>query len=378
MVRILHTADLHLDYGFTPGLLPYNRIKDRRRDLLETFDRIIGIAKDERAELLLISGDLFEHRYIQTSTVNYVNQKLKGLSETYVFILPGNHDPYHLIHYYKSYPWGKNVHIFTDDYGKKSLRELNVVVHGFGFGYQEEKRALLEDLHCRPSEEIQILMVHGSDMSSAPRKVSNYLPFNQEDLRNSGFDYIALGHYHQHKLFDDDYGNIIAAYPGSPEPLGFDETGPHGIIIGDIQKGSNDIHFQPISNREYFTLELDISDCQSMEDIKERIIHHLSPLNSKHNLFSIKLKGSYQWDLGESVELLEDECKNIAFHICLKDDSNPGYDIDSFIQENSLLSSYILEIQRRMDLEKDENRREILKKALNIGIQAFKGGGYKV
>lgn len=107
MVRILHTADLHLDYGFTPGLLPYNRIKDRRRDLLETFDRIIGIAKDERAELLLISGDLFEHRYIQTSTVNYVNQKLKGLSETYVFILPGNHDPYHLIHYYKSYPWGK-------------------------------------------------------------------------------------------------------------------------------------------------------------------------------------------------------------------------------------------------------------------------------
>ena len=98
-----------------------------------------------------------------------------------------------------------------------------------------------------------------------------------------------------------------------------------------------------------------------MEDIKERIIHHLSPLNSKHNLFSIKLKGSYQWDLGESVELLEDECKNIAFHICLKDDSNPGYDIDSFIQENSLLSSYILEIQRRMDLEKDENRREILK-----------------
>ena len=73
-------------------------------------------------------------------------------------------------------------------------------------------------------------------MSSAPRKVSNYLPFNQEDLRNSGFDYIALGHYHQHKLFDDDYGNIIAAYPGSPEPLGFDETGPHGIISGTYRK----------------------------------------------------------------------------------------------------------------------------------------------
>ena len=378
MVKILHTADLHLDYGFTAGTLPYHIIKDRQGELLEAFDKIIEIAKQEKVELLLMSGDFFEQRYIQTSTIRYVNQRLGELDNTYVFILPGNHDPYHMLPYYKNYSWSKNIFIFTDVYEKVCLQDLDVVVHGIGFGYQEESRALLEGLDMNSSSKINILMLHGSDMTSSPAKKSKYLPFNYSDLVCSGFDYIALGHFHQYKEYEDIYGKVIAAYPGSPEPLGFDELGKHGIILGEISKEQNNISMIPISKRQYYSFNVDITNLIDINKIKEKVIQVITSHCPEKNLFTIRFMGCYLWEMGESISFIESQFKDLAYFIQFKDDTEPIYNIKHFTDSNTLLSSYILEIQNKLQQENKPNQRKILKKAIKIGSEVLRGGVYKI
>ncbi|SJZ38604.1 metallophosphoesterase family protein [Garciella nitratireducens] len=375
-VRILHTADLHLNNGFTAANFPYMIVKERQKDLLEAFDKIIKICCQKKVNLLFFSGDLFEYKFVDLNTIEYVNNQFSKLSNTYVFILPGNHDPFYMLDYYRNFLWSKNVFIFNNQYKKVEIEELNVVIHGIGFGYQEEKRPILKSLVCEPSKKINILLLHGSDMTIAPKKESNYLPFEQLDLINSGFDYIALGHYHQYKEIKNLYGKIIAAYPGSPEPLGFDEEGRHGIILANINKKQNDISLLPISKRQYFKLDIDISNCEDFQQIKKNIKKIISNKYPEKNLFSIKLIGNYSWKLGESLELLYDQCRDLAYYIEFQDNTEEMYDLDTLIAENTLLSSYILEIQDKLKKEKDIKKRNILKKALKIGIDALKGGGY--
>lgn len=378
MIRILHTADLHLDNGFTASNLPYEIIKDRQRDLLTTFDRIIELARKERVDILLISGDLFEHRYIKLNTIHYVNKRLGELNNTKIFILPGNHDPYNVVHFYRTYPWNKNIHIFKDRYEKVPIRKLNLIVHGIGYGYQEESRPLLEQLIIPPTGEINILMLHGTDTTSSPQKQSKYLPFNYEDLLKSGFDYIALGHFHNYKIYKDLYGKIIGAYPGSPEPLGFDELGNHGIILGEISREKNNIDILPLSKRQYYKLDIDITGANGWEEIKITLLEKITPLNPKDNLFKIRLYGSFSWELGETIEFFQNQLKDLAYYIHIQDDTAPEYEGEDLLYNNTLLSSYSIKLQKRLEQEKDERQRKILKKAMTIGANVLRGGKNKI
>jgi len=63
-------------------------------------------------------------------------------------------------------------------------------------------------------------------------KDSRYNPMSSGELALLGMDYIALGHFHNTLRGVGKSENIYN--PGSPEPLGFDEEGEHGVFIGRI------------------------------------------------------------------------------------------------------------------------------------------------
>lgn len=378
VIKILHTADLHLDHAFTASSLPYKIIKDRQDELLEAFDRIIEIAEQEKVDLLLISGDFFERKYIQKSTINYVNQRLGELESANVFILPGNHDPYHMFSYYKNYGWNKNIFIFTDEYEQVYLQDLDIIVHGIGFAYQEENRALLENLTAQQPKKINILMLHGSDMTSSPVKQSKYLPFHYEDLINSAFDYIALGHFHQYKEYKNAYGKTIAAYPGSPEPIAFDETGVHGVLIGEISKRQNNISRVPIAKRQYYAFNVDITDLRDNHQIKEKIQQTIAPYDPERNLFIIKLTGYYLWETGVTAEILQKQFVDLAYFIQIEDGTESKQAMEEIENDDTLLSLYVGEIKNKLRQETRPEKRKILKKAIKIGSQVLKGGVYKI
>ena len=67
MVKVLHAADFHLDSAF--GALSEERSRQRRQECRRLVDRMVDYANDHGAELMLLSGDLFdgERVYAQTA-----------------------------------------------------------------------------------------------------------------------------------------------------------------------------------------------------------------------------------------------------------------------------------------------------------------------
>ena len=101
-VKFIHCADVHMDMPFSSIGAGDGKSSLRRQDLREVFSKITDAAKKEKADLLLISGDLYEHRYVKKSTINYINELFNGIPDVRVLILPGNHDPYTIDSYYRN------------------------------------------------------------------------------------------------------------------------------------------------------------------------------------------------------------------------------------------------------------------------------------
>jgi len=77
-LKFLHFSDIHLDAPFS-SLGSKFAAEQRRRDLLEVFGRIIDLAKKEAVDIILISGDLYEHEYVRKSTIHYINKKFSEI-----------------------------------------------------------------------------------------------------------------------------------------------------------------------------------------------------------------------------------------------------------------------------------------------------------
>ena len=56
-MKIIHCADLHLDSNMTSNL-SREQAKQRKAELLATFERMIVYAKDNSVKAVIIAGDL--------------------------------------------------------------------------------------------------------------------------------------------------------------------------------------------------------------------------------------------------------------------------------------------------------------------------------
>ena len=66
-MRLIHCADLHLDARMTANLTA-EKARERRRELLLTFVRLVTYASEHQVEAILISGDLFDTRKVSSGT----------------------------------------------------------------------------------------------------------------------------------------------------------------------------------------------------------------------------------------------------------------------------------------------------------------------
>ena len=54
MVKIIHTADIHLDSPFS--LLDVQKAQMRKNELRETFSSIVKLAESEKADIMMIAN----------------------------------------------------------------------------------------------------------------------------------------------------------------------------------------------------------------------------------------------------------------------------------------------------------------------------------
>ena len=203
-MRFVHIADIHFDMPFT--VLSKNNLAEQRRlDQRAVFNKMINYIKENNIEYLFIAGDLYENEYIRKSTIEYINNCFKQIPDTKIYITPGNHDPYIVNSYYNRYEWSENVHIFTD---LDKVNNNNINIYGYGFTEFYSKKV---DLPMNiDNSKINILIMH-ADLDGSNKELGDYNSILESELKQTDFDYIALGHIHKNNF--DKNGRII--YSGS-------------------------------------------------------------------------------------------------------------------------------------------------------------------
>ena len=212
-LRVLHTADVHLDSDGdgSPGQRAAHRERGRR-----ILSRIVDRALTDQVDLLLIAGDLFDHNRVSDETVAFVRAALDRLRQP-VVILPGNHDCLCTNAIYDRHDFtagASHVHVIRRLNGETiDFPELDVVVWGRAMEEHEPEFRPLAHLPGRDDRRWCLAMAHGFFYEERQRPERSS-PIFADEVRDTGWDYIALGH--QHVQTDVSQGRVAAYYAGAP------------------------------------------------------------------------------------------------------------------------------------------------------------------
>ena len=108
-IRILHSADFHMDSAFDS--FSDNKASVRRSELRQLPRKIVKLAAAEKADMILLCGDLLDSENVFKETGEELLDSFRMI-QIPVFISPGNHDYYHSRAVYSSENLPENVFVF--------------------------------------------------------------------------------------------------------------------------------------------------------------------------------------------------------------------------------------------------------------------------
>lgn len=348
-MKFLHTADIH--WGMTPDSdKPWSRA--RAQAIKDTFAQVISQAKLRDVDCLFIAGDLF-HRQPLLRDLKELNYLFSTIPSVRVVIIAGNHDRIRPNSALMSFVWCANVTwIMEEDMTSVYFEDLNLEVHGFSYHTAEITEPRLNKLKASLSPHIQVLLAHGGDAS--------HLPLDKNRLRDAGFSYVALGHIHKPEIAPD----FSYAYPGSLEPLDKTETGPHGIIAGEISPVTRQVtslEFLPLARTQYIPLVVHVTPATTTMELTTRITQEIEKRGGDH-IYRFRIRGMRDPDITFDLESLENRMQIIE----IIDESEPQYDFNQLFAEHpsDMIGFYIRTLQK-------EDMSPVEKKALFYGIDAL-------
>lgn len=248
MIKILHSADWHLD-------APMSGIDSAAAAVLQKESRqipekIVALCKEENCDLMLLAGDLFDTAPSRETVLSV--QKALAQLDIPVIITPGNHDFCAPGSPYLAEGWSENVHIFT----KAKIESIvfpALDCRIYGCGYEGmDCPGLLKHFQVEGAEKHQIGIFHADAATK-----STYFPITKAQLQACQLDYVALGHIHKQGSINA--GNTLCLWPGCPMGRGFDELGEKGVIIATVDDTVK-AEFVPLDTPRFYDEAVDAGE----------------------------------------------------------------------------------------------------------------------
>ena len=346
-MKFLHTSDLHIGSALT-SRLPQDKIRERKSELMGTFERMIEEAVYERAVAFIIAGDMFDTQKITRTTVDRVLRAIEKYPTLDFLYLTGNHEKSALIEYGVTLP--KNLKIFGDgwtyfDYGAVCVA-----------GRSEISENMFHTLDLERGK-TNIVVLHGA---LADGKSGGEI-IGRRELDGKNVTYLALGHYHSYS--EQKIGEAgIAVYSGTPEGRGFDEVGTKGFVMIDTDGRSTRHSFVPFAKRTLHEINVDLDGAKQRRDVDEIVDAALTGIK-RGDLVRARLTGKRSPELFIDEEAIKSRWQNAFYHFDLKDETGIRIDPDEYKYDRSLKGEFIRLVSADTGLS-DEEKGKIIKTGL--------------
>lgn len=288
-ISFIHISDVML--GINPDV-GCDWSEERQQEIYSTFENIITDANDRMVDLILISGNLFDHIPSERE-LEWLDDKLSVLKTAKVVYATGDRDYQGWDVPVSSYNFRSNIFVMgrTDmnldvrgnDVERTSaatmavdclwFHDKNVRVYGIScFG--KKTTAVEVDGILSDDATVDIMVVY--------EDVSCRKPVNISGIKDS-FSYVALGGSYRYRAVADN-----ACYSGSPEPVSSESTGRHGYIYGEISHNNVSLQMIPVARREYKTIDYRVDNDSGNYQVESDISRLLS-LEGSNNIYTINL-----------------------------------------------------------------------------------------
>ncbi len=324
-ISFIHCSDLHLGYD------QYGQ-EERFLDFGRSFSHIVDYALAHEVNYVVVAGDMFNKRSINSRTLAQAMSLLDKLraAQIPVIAIEGNHDkaPYGE---QDSWMWFLNqqgyLHLLQpgfDDgclvvtpWDEASRRGTSLGFPGIrfiGLGYQGSMmpRRLGElSAQLEQAPEYTVLLLH-----SAIQKMMHLGGIGREDIAplRKRVDYVAMGHIHRRYEEDNWIYN-----PGSPECWDLGESqGEKGFyhVVCTTREEPAEVTFVPSQRRPVYTTSVDAGGCQTLEEVYSRCRTKISALNIPSDcraLVRLTLTGALPFNpLAVDTGLIEQEVHDLA------------------------------------------------------------------
>jgi DNA repair exonuclease SbcCD nuclease subunit len=284
-----------------------------------------------------------------------------------VFIIPGNHDDV----WYPGSVWLKcplsNVTLFPEAiFTSESFQADGVTVHIHGVAYNNTICDNPLPTLMRDSDGLHIAMMHATiDPPPGFRVEQRYFPLSQQAVIQPGMDYVALGHIHRQRIFQED-NRTVACYPGSPEGLDPTETGDRHVAVLDFDGGPPTLKLLKVNKREIRTESVDATSA-SLKEIAER----LALKASRDLLLTARLTGAP--NEVPDVEYIRKQLEDDFFWLDIDDATEMvrAQWVENISTEHTIRGMFVKTLRERIEAADTTGERATLELALKLGLVAL-------
>ncbi|MEH1931479.1 exonuclease SbcCD subunit D [Nostoc sp.] len=296
MIKILHLSDIHMGSGFSHGRInPATGLNTRLEDFVNTLSKCIDRALTDAVDMVIFGGDAFPDAtpppYVQQAFASQFRRLMDANIPT--VLLVGNHDQHSQgqggasLNIYRTLgvpgfvvgdtltthcietrngkvqvitlPWLTRSTLMTrQETEGLSLAEVNQLL-------TERLRVVLEGEIRRLDPDVPTVLLAHLMADNATLGAERFLAVGKgftlplSLLTRPCFDYVALGHVHRHQNLNKS-NNPPVIYPGSIERVDFsEEKEDKGYVMLELERGSAEWEFCPLTVRTFQTIEVDVS-----------------------------------------------------------------------------------------------------------------------
>ena len=340
--KFIHCSDLHLGRGFSGVSKNDPELGKRLREsVFAALDKVVSTAKKEKADFIVMSGDIFDSENETPFTRSRFCESLSVLKIP-CFVIYGNHDTKR--RWEDSIPLPKNVYVFPEDVQHKYVEKNGVrLAEIVGASYKDGDNPIVKGVR-KESDSFGIGIFHCSVDAAAGS--DGYAPCRLRDLTSSNIDYWALGHIHKRQVLNE-YPHVV--YPGNTQGKSLRESGEKGAYIVTVTDDRvTDMRFFRTGPVLWDEVECDIT---GMDDIR-KAVSKISTSSEKGSMLSVTFTGRGPLDNmlrlegGSVTELIESSTGCTVVSISLH--TTPDIDIEGREETGDFISA-VLSFGRKLE-----------------------------